>query len=55
MKKAYINPEMQIVKIQTSQMLAASPLGYGDPVDSATGAEAPELVELPGIPPFVFE
>ena len=43
---------MEIVKIQTGQMLAASPLGYGDPVDTATGAEAPEL---PGIPPFVFE
>ena len=52
MKKQYINPEMEIVTIQTTQMLSASPLGYGNPVDTATGAEAPEL---PGIPPFVFE
>ena len=25
MKKTYINPEMEIVKIQTTQMLAGSP------------------------------
>ena len=41
MKKTYINPEMEIVKIQTMQMLAASDtVSLGDPVSDASGAEA---------------
>ena len=56
MKKQYINPDMEIINIQTTQMLAASQVGFGDPVNTAAGAEAPEMPEpeLPGIPPFVF-
>lgn len=40
MKKTYINPKMEIVKIQTMQMLAASDtVPLGDPVTDASGAE----------------
>ena len=39
MKKEYFAPKMEIVKIQTKQLLTASPLGYGDPIDDASGAE----------------
>lgn len=42
MKKEYFAPKMEIVKIQTKQLLTASPMGYGDPVDNASEAEAPE-------------
>jgi len=57
MKKRYFAPDMEIVKIQTMGMLAASggvtddsPLG--DEFNSDDKSFAPEL---PGIPPFVFE
>ena len=40
MKKIYQNPEMKVIKIQTAKMLAASQLGIGDSVGSASGAEA---------------
>ena len=43
MKKTYINPTLEVVRIQTTQMMAASPLGFGDPVDNAGGAEAREM------------
>ena len=43
MKKIYFAPEMEVVEIKMASMLAASPLGYGDPVDNASGAEAPEF------------
>ncbi|MBP1541431.1 MAG: hypothetical protein ILA25_04600 [Prevotella sp.] len=36
MKKTYINPEMNIVKIQTAQMIAASP-GYGGNTNATSG------------------
>ena len=36
MKKTYQNPEMKIVKIQVSQMIAASP-GYGGTTDATYG------------------
>ena len=36
MKKTYINPTMTIVKIQTAQMLAASP-GYGGSTTETSG------------------
>ena len=51
MKKTYINPEMEIVKIQTTGMLAASLPTGSTPTDPAN-SDAPEL---PGIPPFVFD
>ena len=43
MKKTYFAPNMETIEVETQQMLAASPLGFGDPVNSATGAEAPAL------------
>ena len=40
MKKTYKNPVLEVIKIQTMQMLAASEIiGFGDSVDSAVGAE----------------
>ena len=44
MKKTYKNPELEVVKIQTMQMMAASPLdmGSGDK-NPATEADAPFL------------
>lgn len=40
MKKTYINPTMEIVKVATQQMLAASEqVGFGSSVSSAAGAE----------------
>ena len=36
MKKTYQNPEMKIVKIQVSQILAGSP-GYGGTTDAIDG------------------
>jgi len=54
MKKTYINPEMEIVKIETQQVIAAS-VGYDETPVGAGSVDAPELPELPGIPPFVFE
>ena len=43
-KKQYINPELEVVKIQTQQMIATSPLemGSGDK-NPATEADAPYL------------
>lgn len=50
-KKEYLAPEVEIVKIGTMQMMAAS-VGFGEDLDSATGAEAPALPGMPdlGIP-----
>ena len=39
MKKIYQNPEMKIVKVQPSQMIAES-VGFGDNVTTASGAES---------------
>ena len=36
MKKTYKNPELQVVKIQTQQMLASSP-GYGNNTTETSG------------------
>ena len=36
MKKTYKNPELQVVKIQTQQMLAGSP-GYGGTTEQTGG------------------
>ena len=38
MKKAYINPAMEIVKISTQQMLAGSPKGISDETPKEWGA-----------------
>ena len=43
MKKIYMTPEMEVVEIKMASMLAASPLGYGDNVNDASVAEAPEF------------
>ena len=44
MKKVYINPEINVVKIQPSQMIAASPetttVEVGETVTDASGAES---------------
>jgi len=42
MKKTYQNPVIKVVKIQTLQMMAASPqtIGFGASVTSASGAES---------------
>ncbi len=42
MKKTYINPEMEVVKIETQQMLAAS-LAIDGTIESAADAEARDL------------
>ena len=44
MKKKYIIPSLEVINVNTQQMLAASPLGFGDPVSSAAGAEAPDFL-----------
>ena len=44
MKKTYINPELAVVKIQLSQMLASSPgLGGGDFDPGSDPILAPEV------------
>ena len=52
MKKAYIQPSMEEYKLELANMIASSV-----PTSDETPEEwgAPELIELPGIPPFVFE
>ena len=54
MKKTYFIPAMEIVKIETQQMIATS-VGYNSTSVGAGDVDAPELPELPGVPPFVFE
>ena len=34
MKKTYINPAMEVIKIGTQQMLAASKMDFGDPTST---------------------
>lgn len=41
MKKKYINPTTTVLMIETTRMIAASTLGFGDPVDNADVAESP--------------
>ncbi|MBR1545799.1 MAG: hypothetical protein IJ633_03235 [Prevotella sp.] len=54
MKKTYINPEMEIIKIQTPQILAGSDpslggdLGGGDPILSREGDDMDDLLDLLG-------
>ena len=42
MKKMYQTPEMEIIEVQTEQMLATSSLGIGNPIDNASVAESGE-------------
>ena len=44
MQKTYIIPSLEVINVNTQQMLAASPLGFGDPVNTAAGAEAPDFL-----------
>ena len=57
MKKIYFAPDMEIIKIQTTGMLATSGgVGSGSPLgDEYTPSDQSFAPELPGIPPFVFE
>ena len=41
MKKTYIAPSMEVVKIQTAQLMAGSP-GYGGETTETSGNLAPE-------------
>ncbi len=43
MKKTYFAPTVETVEIKTQHMLAASPMGYGEDVNDASGAEAPSF------------
>ena len=42
MKKTYQNPEIKVVKIETTQMIATSP-GYGNETEATKGNLAPEF------------
>ena len=57
MKKIYFAPDMEIVKIQTMGMLAASGgVTDGSPLGEEFNSDDKSFApELPGIPPFVFE
>ena len=60
MKKIYLAPEMEIVNVETQQMLAASlPLNGTESVTDPEEILAPGMLDmgpsLPGIPTFVFE
>ncbi len=50
MKKIYINPELEVVKLQTMQMLAASSLSLNDDVEIVDDSE----VLAPGVDDFDF-
>ena len=54
MKKTYFAPDMEIVKIQTTGMLAASlPLNGTEPVTDPTEILAPGMGGIPDLPPLV--
>ena len=54
MKKIYFAPDMEIVKIQTTQMLAASlPLNNEVQVTDPTEILAPGMGGIPDLPPLV--
>ena len=40
MKKTYITPSMETVKIAARNQMLTESLGFGDPVNSAAGAES---------------
>ena len=40
MKKMYLKPEIELVEVETAQMLAASVLGFGDDAMSGDNALA---------------
>ena len=39
MKKTYINPTIEVINIETQQMLAASKMGFGDATDTMDSRE----------------
>ena len=39
MKKEYINPTIEVINLETAQMIAES-LTIGEPIESADGAES---------------
>lgn len=43
MKKIYIIPELEVVKVQTQQMLAASTLGIGENFTNGEEVLSPEM------------
>lgn len=46
-KKIYMNPVTEVIEVALQhQMLAGSTLGYGDPVNNASGAESREDEDL---------
>jgi hypothetical protein len=51
MKKTYINPEMEVVKIMTTGMLATSSLILDDTeeITAIEGVLAPQMPDLDGI------
>ena len=55
MKKQYLQPETEVMLMETQEMIAASTLGYGSEVDDAGLAEsrdAEEIFDLLGGSPF---
>ena len=48
MKKEYINPTVEIINIETAQMIAQS-IGIGEPLESADGAESRDEFDLWGL------
>jgi len=46
MKKVYQTPVMEIENVQTEQMLAASAIGFGNPIDNAGSAEGGEFDDI---------
>ena len=46
-KKIYMNPVTEVIEVALQHhMLAGSTLGYGDPVNNASGAESREDEDL---------
>jgi hypothetical protein len=43
MKKTYIIPSLEVIRMQTFQILAASKIDFGESVLDASDADAPEL------------
>ena len=48
MKKEYINPTIEVINLETAQMIAESAptVGFGDWVNSADGAESRDEFDL---------
>lgn len=46
MKKKYMQPEVEVMLMETQEMIATSTLGYGSDVDDAGLAESREAEEI---------